>query len=56
MILGDRSLAMAELYSREHEKKTRVSATMLKLEGSKENESSGRVEKHRMHGGKLFPH
>lgn len=32
MILGDRSIAMAELYSRDHEKRERVSATMLKLE------------------------
>lgn len=32
MILGDRSMAMAEFYSREHEKKVRVSATMLRLE------------------------
>lgn len=32
MILGDRSMAMAELYSREHEKKGRVTATMLRLE------------------------
>jgi hypothetical protein len=41
MILGDRSLAMAELYSREHEKKGRVTATMLKLE-SVEREPIGR--------------
>lgn len=33
MILGDRSMAMSEFYSREHEKKARVGATMLKLEG-----------------------
>lgn len=32
MILGDRSMAMAEFYSREHEKKGRVAATVLKLE------------------------
>lgn len=41
MILGDRSLAMAELYSREHEKKGRVTATMHRLEQTER----GRLEK-----------
>ncbi len=44
MILGDRSLAMAELYSREHEKKGRVSATMLRLERTERTKMENRAD------------
>lgn len=44
MILGDRSMAMAELYSREHEKKGRVSATMLKLEQTERGKMDKRAK------------
>lgn len=45
MILGDRSIAMAEHYSREHEKKGRVSATMLKLERTERGKITRRKNK-----------
>ena len=44
MILGDRSSAMAEFYSREHEKKGRVTATMEKLEQSERKKMENRTD------------
>jgi integrase len=44
MILGDRSLAMAQWYSREHEKKERVSAAMSKLEQTERKKMENRAD------------
>ena len=44
MILGDRSMAMSEFYSREHEKNGRVSATMLKLEQTERGKMENSAE------------
>lgn len=44
MILGDRSMAMAEFYSREHEKKGRVAATILRLEQTERTKMENRTD------------
>lgn len=44
IILGDRSMAMAEFYSREHEKKGRASATMLRLEQTERAKMENRTD------------
>lgn len=44
MILGDRSMAMAEFYSREHEKKGRVAATIIRLEQTERAKMENRAD------------